>query len=74
MTKSEVRRWLSRWKAVEARQRREAQNMTPTEKLEECARLFAWVKAFRWNRRLQAEEQQVRDLWTRLRRAYRADR
>jgi hypothetical protein len=70
MTRRQAREYKERWRKVNARQLRELRTLTPEQKLDQWARLWIWVKEFGWDKALAAEEQQVRDRWNRIRRAY----
>lgn len=66
MTKDEARTWVSRWKAVEERERAELRCESYESKFRDLAYLMASSDLFDLSS-LDAEDAVVRERWTRLR-------
>ncbi len=73
MTKEEALAYKERYEAVNALEIEELRSMSDTEKLSQVAALMASVDQMGWRKALAAEEEEVRDLWVRLKRAYLRD-
>jgi hypothetical protein len=73
MTKEEALAYKEGYEAVNALDIEELRSMSDTEKLSQVAALMASVDQMGWREALAAEEEEVRDLWVRLKRAYLRD-
>ena len=71
-TKAQVREFRDRWQRVNDAEIEELRRMTPMEKLRQLAALMASVDELGWQAKLMEEDQQVRERWNRLRKAYHA--
>ena len=60
-----------RWALVNERLRRESRQATADEKFVQAASLMASVDDFGWREQLGADDEQVRELWMKLRAAWR---
>ena len=69
LTKTEARRYRKRWQAVNAAERRELRATPIKLKFLQLAALMASAKKFGWDGSLAAEEAEVRDRWSRLRKS-----
>jgi hypothetical protein len=69
ITSAEARGFRRRWKTVNAAEREELINTPVMHKLLQLAALMASVKPMGWSEALAAEEAEVRDRWSRLRKA-----
>lgn len=69
LTKTEARRYRKRWQAVNAAERRELRATPIKLKFLQLAALMASAKKLGWDRSLAAEEAEVRDRWSRLRKS-----
>lgn len=69
-TKEEVQAWKARWEAVNAFEREELRRTPVAVKVRQLAALMASVHQFGWEGALAAGEEEVRQRWQRLRRAY----
>ncbi len=67
LTKTEARRYRKRWQAVNAAERRELRATPMKRKFLQLAALMASAKQLGWDGSLAAEEAEVRDRWSRLR-------
>jgi hypothetical protein len=70
ITKTEAQAFKRRWATVNAAEREELQATTVAQKLRQLAVLMASAEELGWMEALAAEEAQVRDRWSQLRRAY----
>ena len=70
MTKEEALAYKEGYEAVSALEIEELRSMSDAEKLSQVAALMASVDQMGWREALAAEEEEVRDLWVRLKRAY----
>lgn len=70
MTRRQVADFLRRWRLVNEFEREELRRTTVTKKLRQLAAMMALARGMKWTRALAAEEQEVRERWQRLRRAY----
>jgi hypothetical protein len=73
MTKEEALAYKEGYEAVNAREIEELRSMSDAEKLSQLAALMASVDQMGWREALAAEEEEVRELWIRLKRAYVCD-
>lgn len=73
MTKEEALAYKERYEAVNALDIEELRSMSDAEKLSQVAALMASVDQMGWREALAAEEEEVRELWVRLKRAYLRD-
>jgi hypothetical protein len=73
MTKEEALDYKEGYEAVNALEIEEIRSMSDAEKLSQVAALMASVDQMGWREALAAEEEEVRDLWVRLKRAYLRD-
>ena len=73
MTKEEALAYKEGYEAVNALEIDELRSMSDAEKLSQVAALMASVDQMGWREALAAEEEEVRDLWVRLKRAYLRD-
>lgn len=70
MTKEEALAYKEGYDAVNAIEIEELRSMSDEEKLFQVAALMASVDQMGWRQALAAEEEEVRELWVRLKRAY----
>jgi hypothetical protein len=68
----EARKYVARWKRVNAHIAAERRAMTPTERFRDLVDLMDWVDLFGSRKALETDEEQAREVWNRLRRSYRA--
>jgi hypothetical protein len=73
MTKEEALAYKEGYEAVNALEIEELRSMSDAEKLSQVAALMASVDQMGWREALAAEEEEVRNLWVRLKRAYLRD-
>jgi len=73
MTKEEALAYKEGHEGVNALEIEELRSMSDAEKLSQVAALMASVDQMGWREALAAEEEEVRDLWVRLKRAYLRD-
>jgi hypothetical protein len=73
MTKEEALAYKEGYEAVNALDIDELRSMSDVEKLSQVAALMASVDQMGWREELAAEEEKVRELWVRLKRAYLCD-
>jgi hypothetical protein len=73
MTKEEALAYKDGYEAVNALEIEELRSMSDAEKLSQVASLMASVDQMGWRNALAAEEEEVRELWVRLKRAYLRD-
>ena len=73
MTKEEAIAYKEGYEAVNALDIEELRSMSDAEKLSQVASLMASVDQMGWREALAAEEEDVRELWVRLKRAYLRD-
>jgi hypothetical protein len=73
MTKEEAIAYKEGYEAVNALEIAELRSMSDAEKLSQVAALMASVDQMEWREALAAEEEEVRELWVRLKRAYLRD-
>jgi hypothetical protein len=73
MTKQELLAYMAGHEAVNAIDLEELRSMSDAEKLYQVAALMASVDQMGWREALAAEEEEVRELWVRLKRAYLRD-
>ncbi len=71
--KQEALAFKDRWRRVNKAEIEELRRMSLIEKLEQVAALMASVNAFGWRDAMTADEQQVRDRWQRLRKAFHSE-
>jgi hypothetical protein len=62
--------FYERWKAVETRLKAESQAQTDNVKLAQLDALMSSVDDFGWREALEEGDEQVRQLWARLRQAF----
>jgi len=72
LTRGEAQAFKRRWEAVNAAEREELAATPVAHKFHQLAALMTSAEKLGWTEALAAEESQVRDRWTRLRRAYHA--
>lgn len=72
LTRREAQAFKRRWEAVNAAEREELAATPVAHKFHQLAALMTSAAELGWTEALAAEESQVRDRWTRLRRAYHA--
>jgi hypothetical protein len=70
MTAVSIRAWADGWRLVNAREIVELRATSPTRKLHQLAALMGSVEAMGWSEILAAEDSEVRERWSRLRKAY----
>ncbi|MGO9469944.1 MAG: hypothetical protein ACLQIB_47710 [Isosphaeraceae bacterium] len=70
MTRAEARAFAARWKLVNACEERELRQTSSVQKLRQLAALMASADELGWTRALAAEEEEVRQRWRKLRKAY----
>ncbi len=70
ITKKEGRAFKRRWAAINRAEIHELRWMSLEEKFKQLAALMASSKQLGWNEALAAEEDEVRERWNRLRKAY----
>jgi hypothetical protein len=70
MTREEALAFQARWRLVSEAELEELRATSPETKLRQLAALMASVEPMGWTEALQAEEQEVRERWIRLRKAY----
>jgi hypothetical protein len=70
MTREEARAYLARWRLVNAREREELRAAAPEAKLRQLAALMESVDALGWRDVLAQGEDEVRERWGQLRKAY----
>jgi hypothetical protein len=73
MTKEEALAYKEGYEAVNAIDIEELRSMSDSEKLSQVAALMASVDQMGWRAALAGEEEEVRELWVRLKRAYLRD-
>jgi len=74
MTRAQARAWKRRWRLVNQAEIEELRRTPMEQKLRQLAVLMASTDEMGWTEQLAAEEEQVRKLWIRLRKAARARR
>jgi transcriptional regulator with XRE-family HTH domain len=72
LTREEAQAFKQRWKVVNAAEKEELASTPMAHKFRQLAALMTSAEELGWTEALAAEESQVRDRWTRLRRAYHA--
>ncbi len=70
ITRAEAQAFAARWKLVNAREERELRRTSSLQKLRQLAALMASADEFGWTGALAAEEEEGRQRWLKLRRAY----
>ena len=70
LTKKQAREFKRRWEAVNRAEIKELRRSTPEEKLRQLFTMMEAARVFGWDKRVEAEEAEVRRQWKRLRRAY----
>jgi hypothetical protein len=70
MTKEEARAWKARWDVINEIEREELRRRSPAVILRQLDTLMRWAKDLGWNEKLAAGEEEVRQRWIRLRKAY----
>lgn len=73
MTKEEALAYKEGYEAVNALDIEELRSMSDAEKFSQVVALMASVDQMGWREALAAEEEKVRELWVRLKRAYPRD-
>lgn len=71
LTKIEARRYLARWRRVNARQEEEMRSTSIDVKWQQFNTLLRWAYEFGWNESLAQGEAEVRQRWARFRKALR---
>ena len=69
-TKEAAQAWRKRWELVNRHEIEELRRQTPDEKLVQLWTLMMAAREMNWNEQLQAEEESVRALWIKLRKAH----
>jgi hypothetical protein len=69
-TRAQACAWRRRWQLVNIREREELRAMTGTEKLRRVGQLMLLARELGWDIRLKEEEEEVRERWIRIRKAY----
>jgi hypothetical protein len=70
ITKSEAKAFRTRWKIVNNAEREELRSMPVIEKFNQLVALMSSVGAMGWTKALTAEDKEVRNRWSKLRRYY----
>ena len=70
ITKSEAKAFRTRWKIVNNAEREELGSMPVIEKFNQLVALMSSVGAMGWTKALTAEDKEVRNRWSKLRRYY----
>ena len=70
ISKSHARAFQSRWQAANEAEREELRRTSVEIKLQQLNSLFAMARQMGWTEALAAEENEVRERWNRLRKAY----
>lgn len=70
ITKKEAIEFKKRWEAVNAFEHEELRSTSMEIKLQQLAALMASVKGLGWQKALSEGEDELRDRWNRLRKAY----
>jgi hypothetical protein len=70
ITKSEAKAFRTRWKIVNNAEREELRSMPVIEKFNQLVALMSSVGAMGWTKALTAEDREVRNRWSKLRRYY----
>jgi hypothetical protein len=70
MTTSEARAFTARWRRANDRERAELRATPPLVKLQQVATLMRWASELGWANTLASGEEEVRQRWNRLRKAY----
>ncbi len=70
LTKAEAQAFAARWKMVNAAEREELRATPLVTKLRQLAALMASVDRLGWAQALAEEEDEVRERWRKLRKAY----
>ncbi len=73
MTREEALAYKEGYEAVNALEIEELRSMSDAEKLSQVAALMASVEQMGWLETLASEEEEVRELWVRLKRVYSCD-
>lgn len=68
MDRSQALAWKERWRLVRQRQIEEQRAMTIEERLRQLDAMFVLAHELGWDESLAAEEEGVRERWSRLRR------
>jgi hypothetical protein len=72
ISKSEALAFKKRWEVANAFVKEELRVLSYDEKLEQLIMLMASANEFDWTKALEAETNEVRDRWNKLRKAYHA--
>jgi len=72
LMRSEALAFKKRWEVANAFEKEELRVLSYDEKLEQLIMLIASAKEFDWTKGLEAEANEVRDRWNKLRKAYHA--
>ena len=70
MTKPELQAWQEGWKRVNDVQLAQLQAMSIPAKLQQWQTLRQWAVQMEWAEKLREGDEEVRERWSRLRRAY----
>lgn len=70
ITKKEAMAFKMRWEIVNEAERQELRETPPSKKLKQLSVLMGWVKDFKWDNAMKAEESEVRERWIKLKRLY----
>jgi len=71
LTKEEARRYLARWRLVNARQEEEMRSTSIEVKWRQFNTLLRWVHEFGWTESLAEQDAEGRKRWMRIRKAIR---
>lgn len=70
MTRAEARAFVRRWRLVNEMERQELRATPPAVKFRQMAELMALGKQLGWDKALAEGDDEVRERWNRLRKAY----
>jgi len=74
MTKEELVAYLAGYEAVNALEIEELRNMSIETKFKHAAALMESARRMGWSKSLAADDEDARELWVRLKRAYSGDK
>jgi len=72
MERAQVVAWRDRWRLVHDKEIEELRAMTIEERLRQLDTMFVLARELGWDEALAAEEEEVRERWSRLYRLWRA--
>jgi hypothetical protein len=70
ITKAEARAFRERWQRVNAREEEELRSTSLEVRWQQFNTLLCWAHQFGWTEALREGEEEVRERWVRLRKAY----